>query len=422
MILRLSHFALLSSLLIFFISSIGSAQTMLSDADAIKKAAPKVFVDCISCDMDYIRTEITFVNHVRDRTEAQIHILITTQTTGSGGTEYTLTFSGQKEFAGNDSVLTHVSGKTDTADEIRKGLVGILKIGLVPYAAKTPIANRLTVSYQDNVKPTSVEDKWDSWVFNLNGRGYFNGEQLTRYYSLSGQFSANRVTPEFKFRSSIYAGRNSDRFTFGDDVIVSTSKNQNLQVLGVKSISDHWSIGAGLTAFSSTYSNIKLALQPAPAIEYNVFKYSESTRRQLRFLWKPSYNSYHYYAETIYDKTSERLWGESFSAALELKEKWGSISNWFEAFHYFSDIKKNHMELSSEISVRLFKGLSFNLYGSFSRIHDQLSLAKGEASLEEVLLRRQQLATSYSYYASIGLSYTFGSIFSNVVNPRFNGY
>jgi hypothetical protein len=422
MILRSPHFALLSSLLIFFISSKGSAQTPLSDADAIKKAAPKVYVDCISCDMDYIRTEITFVNHVRDRTEAQIHILITTQATGSGGTEYTLTFSGQKEFAGNDNVLIYVSNKIDTADEIRKGLVEILKIGLVPYAAKTPIANRLTVSYQDNVKPTSVEDKWDSWVFNLNGRGYFNGEQLTRYYSLSGQFSANRVTPEFKFRSTIYAGRNSDRFTYGDDVIVSTSKNQNLQVLGVKSISDHWSIGAGLTAFSSTYSNIKLAVQPAPAIEYNVFKYSESTRRQLRFLWKPSYNSYHYYTETIYDKTSERLWGESFSTALELKEKWGSISNWFEAFHYFSDIKKNHMELSSEISVRLFKGLSFNLYGSFSRIHDQLSLAKGEASLEEVLLRRQQLATSYSYYASIGLSYTFGSIYSNVVNPRFNGY
>jgi hypothetical protein len=422
MTLRLLPFAMLSFAMICLISSIGSAQIPQPDADAFKKAAPTVFVDCNSCDMDYIRTEITFVNHVRDRKEAQIHILITTQTTGSGGTEYTLTFAGQEEFAGIDNVLKHVSNKVDTADEVRKGLVGILKIGLVPYAIRTPIANRLTISYQDNVKPTSVDDKWDSWVFSFSGRGYFNGEQLTSYHSLSGQFSANRVTPEFKFRSSISAGTSSDRFTFSDGVIVSTSKNQNFQVLGVKSVSDHWSMGAGLTAYTSTYSNIKLSAQPAPAIEYNVFKYSESTRRQLRFLWKPSYNSYHYYTETIYDKTSDSLWGETFSAALELKEKWGSISNWFEAFHYFSDIKKNHMELSSEISVRLFKGLSFSMYGSFSRIRDQLSLAKGEASLEEVLLRRQQLATNYSYYASIGLSYTFGSIYSNVVNPRFNGY
>jgi len=55
-----------------------------------------------------------------------------------------------------------------------------------------------------------------------------------------------------------------------------------------------------------------------------------------------------------------------------------------------------------------------------SIIHDQLSIAKGVgASLEEVLLRRKQLETNYNYYLSIGLSYTFGSIFTNVVNPRF---
>jgi len=50
-----------------------------------------------------------------------------------------------------------------------------------------------------------------------------------------------------------------------------------------------------------------------------------------------------------------------------------------------------------------------------------LSLPKGGASLEEVLLRRKMLETSYTYYFSIGLSYTFGSIYSNVVNPRFGG-
>jgi len=42
------------------------------------------------------------------------------------------------------------------------------------------------------------------------------------------------------------------------------------------------------------------------------------------------------------------------------------------------------------------------------------------ASLEEILLRRRELETSYYYYFSIGLSYTFGSIYNNVVNPRFD--
>lgn len=38
-----------------------------------------------------------------------------------------------------------------------------------------------------------------------------------------------------------------------------------------------------------------------------------------------------------------------------------------------------------------------------------------------MLRRRQALATDYEYELSIGISYTFGSIFNNIVNPRFGG-
>jgi hypothetical protein len=397
-------------------------QAQVPDGDALKKTAPKVFIDCNSCDMDYIRTEITFVNYMRDRKDAQVHVLVTTQSTGSGGTEYTLTFSGQEQFAGDDNVLRHVTGKTDTSDEIRSGLAKILKIGLVHYAGKTPIASRILVSFQDKTKPTSVEDKWNFWVFSLSGSGYFNGEKLSRRASLSGSFSANRITPDFKFRTSYSANRSTDRFSLPTGDIISTSKSQNFQLLAVKSLSDHWSVGGGLKANSSTFSNIKLAITPAPAIEYNFFPYSKSTRRQLRLLWKPGFSSFRYREETIYDKTSERLWGQSFLAVLELKEKWGTIASAFEAFHYFQDIHKNHLGVETEVSVRLFRGLSLNVWGGYSRIRDQLSLPKGAAPVEQVLLRRTQLATSYNYYGQIGLSYTFGSIFSNVVNPRFDGY
>jgi len=46
------------------------------EIEELKKSAPKVFIDCDSCDLDYIRTEITFVNYVWDRQEADVHILI----------------------------------------------------------------------------------------------------------------------------------------------------------------------------------------------------------------------------------------------------------------------------------------------------------------------------------------------------------
>jgi len=48
-----------------------------------------------------------------------------------------------------------------------------------------------------------------------------------------------------------------------------------------------------------------------------------------------------------------------------------------------------------------------------------LSLVKGGASREEILLKRKELATQFRYFTYFGLSYTFGSIYNNVVNPRF---
>jgi hypothetical protein len=110
---------------------------------------------------------------------------------------------------------------------------------------------------------------------------------------------------------------------------------------------------------------------------------------------------------------------ESLSITLELKQTWGSVEASLEGSHYFHDFNKNRLVLYSELSLRLLKGISLRLYGRVSRIRDQLSLPKGEATTEEVLLRRRQLATQYYYWTSIGLSYTFGSIYSNVVNPRF---
>ena len=72
------------------------------------------------------------------------------------------------------------------------------------------------------------------------------------------------------------------------------------------------------------------------------------------------------------------------------------------------------------MSIRLFKGLSFNIFGMISMPRDQIGLVKSEATAEDVLLRQHELATQYSFYGNIGLSYTFGSIYNNVVNPRLD--
>ncbi|MCX7973866.1 MAG: hypothetical protein N3B16_05130 [Candidatus Aminicenantes bacterium] len=391
-----------------------------SEIEELKKQAPKVYLDCSYCDLDYIRTEITFVNYVRDRKEAQIYILVTTQRTGGGGREYTLTFMGEKEFANINHIQKYFSSQTDTQDEIRQGLVQALKVGLMPFLARTPLRRYLAINYLPELKPQEIKDKWNYWVFNLRGSGYFRGESNYHSESISLNFSANRVTQASKIRLSFSWGENTSTFKYDNFKIVSKSESGNFSGLYVKSLGEHWSAGFFLNASSSTYENIKFSINPGPAVEYNFFPYSQSSRRQLRCLYRLYFTRLKYREETIYDKLNESLWGQAISLTLDVKEKWGTTSVSLSGSHYFHDWRKNRLTAYGVVNLFLFKGLSFYVFGGGSRIRDQLSLAKRGASLEEVLLLRRQLETSYSYFVSIGLSYTFGSVFANVVNPRFD--
>ncbi len=411
--------ALVACLMIAF-ARIAPAQTREETGlEALKKTAPKIYIDCSSCDLEFIKTEITFVNYVRDRNEAEVHILITTQATAGGGTEFTLSLSGQNAFAGLDDTVTYFANGTDTSDETRRGLVKTLRMGLMSYVARRPIAARIAVSYAPEEKPGAANDRWKSWLFNVGGSGYFNGEQSTSSHSYSLNFTASKITPDIKLRLGLSASFQRNRYTYEDAEIVSTQKSYAANGLFVKSLDEHWSVGVALDSLSSTYQNISLSLAPAPAVEFNAFPYSQSTRRQLRFLYKLSFSLVQYRETTIYDKLREALLQESLSVTLDIKEKWGSISTSLSGSHYFHDFSKNNLGLYAVVQLNIFKGFNAVVLGGGYRVHDQLALVKGEATLEEIILRRREMETTYNYFAMVGVSYTFGSIFTNVVNPRF---
>ena len=79
---------------------------------------------------------------------------------------------------------------------------------------------------------------------------------------------------------------------------------------------------------------------------------------------------------------------------------------------------QNRLSLYTSLSLRVARGLQLSYGLSYSRVRDQLSLAKVAASDADILLQLRQLATSYTYGGYLSLSYTFGSLFNNVVNPR----
>jgi hypothetical protein len=409
--------ALLVALVVLAVLPSG-AQTPPAKPAGPPQALPKVFLDWPGADIGFFRTDIPFVEFVAGLDEAQVRVLVTPQ--GPPGSEtFLLEFSGLKEFQGDDNTLTHTPAPGDKPEDVRKGLAGLIKLGLMRYVAKTPAAKFVSVNFQDLVKPTAVVDKWDFWVFNLSANSFLMGETQYRDAMYYGSLSASRVTPELKIRTSVYGNIQKMRFDFGDDIYESSSSGYGFSGLIVKSLSQHWSAGAFLSIQSSTYSNLKVGVSAAPAVEFNFFPYSESTKKQFRVLYRIGYTRARYNEETVYFKTAESLLQESLSFAYEVKRPWGMISLNLEGSNYFHEPSKNRIELGGEVSFRIWRGLSFEIDGGYARIRDLLSLSGEGASYEEILLRQKQLATGYSYSFSVGLNFTFGSTRSNVVNPRF---
>ena len=89
----------------------------------------RVFLDCSGgCDNDYLQTETPWVAFVRDRTDADVHLLITTLDTGAGGEEYTVNLVGLGAFAGRNDTLRFESHSSNTFDEERRGLTRTIQL------------------------------------------------------------------------------------------------------------------------------------------------------------------------------------------------------------------------------------------------------------------------------------------------------
>jgi hypothetical protein len=389
-----------------------------------RQDAIRVFLDCSVCDLNYIRTEVTFVNYVRDRTAADVHVLITSQGTGGGGIQYTLQFIGLGRFKGVDNLLTHAAPQGATQDQRRRGLVSIFKLGLVRYVTETPLASLLSLQFEDTPEqaPAPVRDPWNFWVFRASGTGGVDGEQATSLRTVSANLSANRTTEMWKLIFSAFGNHRSQRFVLASgETFTSLRRNYDGRGLVTRSLSPHWSVGATGAISSSTFTNYDLRTRIGPGIEYNVFPYAESNHRLLTLYYTTGIQTAAYKEETIYGKLEETLVDHQFELSMGLRQPWGTATAAFETSHYLNREAAYRVSAFGGMDVRLFKGFSVSMDGRLARRRDQLSLRRGAASTEEILVRQRELATDYSYDFRVGLSYSFGSIFNSVVNPRFRG-
>ena len=189
----------------------------------------------------------------------------------------------------------------------------------------------------------------------------------------------------------------------------------------VKSLTPQWSLGARAEIGSDNRRNEDLRWFFAPGVEYNFVPYSESSRRAFTLQALMNIRHWDYVEETVYSALAETRFAASSTAPMNQGQPWGRASISITGSQYLHDQNFYQLSAFSSLSGRLSRGFSVNMSGSYARIHDQLFLPAGDATFEEKLLRQKQLATSYDYFVVFGFSYQFGSIFNNVVNPRFGG-
>lgn len=387
----------------------------------------RIFLDCPEwrCDPDFFRTEFPFADFARDPQDADVHILVTEVETGGGGSEFTITTLGRQRFEGQADTLRAYTTADATDDDERKAIAQRLGLSLARYVAYGPSAGRFTLRYAapENERAAAtqaVRDPWNYWAFRTSVSAYLNGEQSYRSSNLYLSTSASRITHALKLEAELYSSTNESEFELDDTTrVTSRSESYGASLLVAPTLGEHWGWAAYVSAERSTYENRALDLEVVAGFEYDIWPYAEVTRRLLTLRAYGGLKHFRYDEETLYGEMSETRGIAVFETALDVTQPWGSVGADFEASTYLHDLSKNRFELGGELEIRLVRGLSFELYGEVASIHDQLNLPAGGATEEEVLLRRRQLATSYSYYTSFGLSYRFGSKFNNVVNPRF---
>lgn len=394
---------------------------------------PNVFFDCDGrdCNSEYYRTEINWVNWVRDRGVADVHVIMTSLSTGSGGLEYQIDLLGYRDYDGYDDTTLLQTLSTDTDRERLDAITHTLGISLASFANESGFRGIVTLQGSDLtgggrggsplVSQEEVDDPWNLWFFRFNGSGNLDGEKTRSSVRLNSSLSASRVSPTWKINFFAYANLNRVEFELEDGTFTDQRTDWNFSQLIAYALSDHWSIGAQSTVSRSTRSNQNFTAELTPAIEYSFFPYDEATRRSLTVFYKIGAAYRDYIEETVFEQLEETKWEQSLEIELSQRQPWGDAGITVRASHYLHDIQRHNVSLRGNVDFRIVRGFSVNARGDVGWVDDQIYLSAGGVTDEEALLRLRTRATDFNYGLTVGFSVLFGSIFNNVVNNRFRG-
>ena len=383
-----------------------------------------VYLDCqTNCFTTYLRQEIQYINYVRDRQDADIYVLATRQNASAGAREIQLIFL----YEGFETI------ENDTIKYIREANISDLvemnlfkeqfKKGLLPALVKSEILDKITfdVAYQSiEEDTTTLIDPWDFWSFNLSLNLNFEGEKSFTENGFYSRVSASRITAQNKTTISSWYNINESTFTLSDgEEVFSENERFGLFIQWVQSIGPNWGWGFRSSLGSSTFGNTDFAGSFKPAIEYNIYPYSQSSTKRFSFQYSAGVFYNNYTEITVFDQLEEALARHGLDIEYEVTQPWGDIEFNIEFDQYFRDLSLYSISFNPEAELNIVKGLRLQMGAYISYIGDRINITKGDISAQDIILQNRQLDTSYSYYTYFGFNFRFGSKNNNVVNSRF---
>lgn len=392
---------------------------LISISQSDEKESIKFFVEC-NCDENYIRQEIKYINHVRDQGLANVQLFIYDIVNGSGGRTYRFEFTGSSSFQNKTNTLSFDSNPNMTSDEVRNQIVSVVKKGLIKYIIESDLADKISykINGETENEEQEVEDPWKNWIFEVYGSASFDKEASRKRFEYRAGFESDRVTEKWRIRADLQMNQTESRFIRNDEEFKSSRQRYWGSASVVKSLSDHWSTGIFVNSRHDTYTNLDFSGGFYPAIEYNIYPYDEVLKREITFAYKIGGFYNNYIETTIFGEDKEFIFNHSFDIQARYRQPWGNIYSRIRASSFLEDFSKNRLQVYSSLSIRVLKGFSVRFSSNLEFIHDQINLPAGDASLEDVLLQQKQIATDFELGFSVGITYTFGSAFNNIINTR----
>lgn len=376
----------------------------------------KVFLDC-RCDTNYIRQNTSFLEYVRDQNLSDVEVFVYDIRNAAGARSFDFDFEGNNEYAHLSNKISFEGNPNFTSDRSRKELLKKYQLGLMPFLIEAGYDVTLNVDSDQKNKVETV-DKWKNWVFEVSGGLYTDKEASRKVKSYNLGFEVDKVTEDWRISMDLRHNNSKNSFYNNDETYQSSRTGTNVFGRIVHSISDHISAGVFYGGQKDTYQNLASNYYVQPAIEYSLFPYAEVLNKEITLSYRMGSIHNTYIETTIFGYDEQKLSNHSLNLNVRFRQKWGDISSYMSATQFLNDGSKKRLSLRSNFNIRVIEGLSVRFSSNIQLIRDQFNLPAGDNSIEDLLLQQKQIATDYKTSFSVGLSYTFGSIYNSIINTR----